>query len=122
MSGACLQVQGQSGKGDEVRLGRRLQITLGRWGTVPEEGKQVSPCSEEERGAGPTVISLYVKLVEALCAEHPINLIKVDSKKLGKWVGLCERGKPRKSGQLWLCGDSGLWQRKIGRASCRERV
>ncbi|KAI8993631.1 40S ribosomal protein S12, partial [Pilobolus umbonatus] len=35
--------------------------------------------------------SEYVKLVEALCAEHKINLIKVsDAKKLGEWVGLCK--------------------------------
>ncbi|XP_053143694.1 40S ribosomal protein S12 isoform X1 [Hemicordylus capensis] len=43
---------------------------------------------------------MYVKLVEALCAEHQINLIKVDdTKKLGEWVGLCKidrEGKPRK--------------------------
>ena len=33
----------------------------------------------------------YVRLVEALCAEHNINLIKVqDAKKLGEWVGLCK--------------------------------
>ncbi|XP_072900559.1 small ribosomal subunit protein eS12-like, partial [Hemitrygon akajei] len=42
----------------------------------------------------------YVKLVEALCAEHQISLIKVDdNKKLGEWVGLCKMdrgGKPRK--------------------------
>eukprot|EP00493_Phyllostaurus_siculus_P004440 UN04461 len=32
----------------------------------------------------------YVKLVEALCNEHGINLIKVDdNKKLGEWAGLC---------------------------------
>ncbi|XP_037067585.1 40S ribosomal protein S12-like [Peromyscus leucopus] len=31
-----------------------------------------------------------VKLVEALGAEHHINLIKVDDKKLGEWVGLCK--------------------------------
>nr|XP_051711363.1 40S ribosomal protein S12-like [Oryctolagus cuniculus] len=41
---------------------------------------------------------MYVKLVEALCVEHQINLIKVDdNKKLGEWVGLCEtdpEGKP----------------------------
>ncbi|XP_043847724.1 40S ribosomal protein S12-like [Dromiciops gliroides] len=41
-----------------------------------------------------------VKLVEALCAEHRINLIKVDdNKKLGEWVGLCKsdkEGKPHK--------------------------
>uniref|UniRef100_A0A1W7R9P9 40S ribosomal protein S12 n=1 Tax=Hadrurus spadix TaxID=141984 RepID=A0A1W7R9P9_9SCOR len=43
---------------------------------------------------------LYVKLVEALCAEHQINLIKVDNnKKLGEWAGLCKidkEGKARK--------------------------
>merc|ERR1711962_1825294 len=33
----------------------------------------------------------YVKLIEALCAEHSINLIKVDdNKKLGEWAGLCK--------------------------------
>ncbi|QSL65455.1 hypothetical protein MERGE_002766 [Pneumocystis wakefieldiae] len=32
----------------------------------------------------------YTKLIEALCAEHNINLVKVsDSKKLGEWAGLC---------------------------------
>jgi small subunit ribosomal protein S12e len=33
----------------------------------------------------------YVRLVEALCSEHKINLIKVpDNKQLGQWVGLCK--------------------------------
>lgn len=33
----------------------------------------------------------YTKLVEALCAEHNIHLIKVENaKKLGEWVGLCK--------------------------------
>ncbi|KAM7133807.1 small ribosomal subunit protein eS12-like [Molossus nigricans] len=42
---------------------------------------------------------IYVKSVKALCAEHQINLIKVDDKKLGEWVGLCKihgEGKPHK--------------------------
>ncbi|XP_039322473.1 small ribosomal subunit protein eS12-like [Saimiri boliviensis] len=43
---------------------------------------------------------MCVKLVEAFCAEHQINLIKADdSKKLGEWVGLSKNGregKPRK--------------------------
>ncbi|XP_023045068.1 40S ribosomal protein S12-like [Piliocolobus tephrosceles] len=43
---------------------------------------------------------MYVKLVEALCAEHQVNLIKGDdNKKLGEWAGLCKTdrgGKPRK--------------------------
>ena len=42
----------------------------------------------------------YVKLIEALCAKHKINLIKVDDgKKLGEWCGLCkidQDGNPRK--------------------------
>ena len=33
----------------------------------------------------------YTKLIEALCTEHKINLIKVgDPKALGEWVGLCK--------------------------------
>jgi len=37
---------------------------------------------------------MYVKLIEALCAEHGINLIKVDdNKKLGEWAGLCKIDK-----------------------------
>uniref|UniRef100_A0A673UB74 40S ribosomal protein S12 n=1 Tax=Suricata suricatta TaxID=37032 RepID=A0A673UB74_SURSU len=43
---------------------------------------------------------MYVKLVKAHCAEHQINLIKVDDKKkLGEWVGLYKtdgEGKPHK--------------------------
>lgn len=41
----------------------------------------VETCTEKE----------YLKLIEALCAEHNINLIKVsDAKKLGEWAGLCK--------------------------------
>lgn len=50
----------------------------------------VETCTEAE----------YIKLIEALCAEHKINLIKVtDPKLLGQWVGLCKidkEGNPRK--------------------------
>ncbi|XP_047328747.1 40S ribosomal protein S12-like [Impatiens glandulifera] len=42
----------------------------------------------------------YVKLVKALCADHNVNLITVESAKtLGEWVGLCKidsEGKARK--------------------------
>ncbi|KAI9099258.1 L30e-like protein [Phlyctochytrium arcticum] len=41
----------------------------------------VETCTEKE----------YINVVEALCAEHNINLIKVsDAKKLGEWAGLCK--------------------------------
>ena len=50
----------------------------------------VETCTEAE----------YIKLIEALCAEHKINLIKVgDGKVLGTWAGLCKidkEGNPRK--------------------------
>lgn len=43
---------------------------------------------------------MYKKLVQALCNEHQIPLIKVDNnKKLGEWAGLCKfdsTGKARK--------------------------
>lgn len=43
---------------------------------------------------------MYKKLVQALCSEHQIPLIKVDNnKKLGEWSGLCKidsTGKARK--------------------------
>ena len=42
----------------------------------------------------------YIRLVEALCNEHQISLLKVEDKEqLGEWVGLCKidkEGKPRK--------------------------
>lgn len=47
----------------------------------------------------------YKKLITALCTEHQVPLIRVDSnKKLGEWSGLCKidkEGKPRK-----VCGSS----------------
>jgi len=46
----------------------------------------------------------YVKLVEALCAEHGINLIKIDdSKKLGEWAGLCKIDKEGKARKVVGC-------------------
>ena len=42
----------------------------------------------------------YIKLIEALCNKHDINLLKVsDPKTLGTWAGLCKidrEGNPRK--------------------------
>ncbi|CAF0868248.1 unnamed protein product [Didymodactylos carnosus] len=46
----------------------------------------------------------YVKLVEALCAEHNINLLRVDdNKKLGEWAGLCKRDKDGKARKVVGC-------------------
>ena len=43
---------------------------------------------------------MYVKLVEALCKEHSIPIVKISDKKtLGEWCGLCkydQEGKARK--------------------------
>jgi len=46
----------------------------------------------------------YIKLVEALCAEHNINLIKVpESKQLGEWAGLCKLDKEAKPRKVVRC-------------------
>nr|CCQ18628.1 40S ribosomal protein S2 [Sycon ciliatum] len=46
----------------------------------------------------------YVRLVEALCAEHQIKLLKVDdSKKLGEWSGLCKLDKEGKARKVVGC-------------------
>ncbi|KAK2721942.1 small ribosomal subunit protein eS12-like [Artemia franciscana] len=47
---------------------------------------------------------LYKKLVTALCTEHEIPLIKVDSnKKLGEWAGLCKIDKEGKARKVVGC-------------------
>lgn len=46
----------------------------------------------------------YIKLVEALCLEHNIQLIKVpDSQKLGEWAGLCKFDKEAKPRKVVCC-------------------
>ncbi|XP_068921589.1 small ribosomal subunit protein eS12-like [Petaurus breviceps papuanus] len=57
---------------------------------------------------------MYVKLVEALCAEHQTNLIKVDdNKKLGEWAGFCKTDREEKPCKVVGCSCvvvKGLWQ------------
>ncbi|PAV21438.1 40S ribosomal S12 [Pyrrhoderma noxium] len=57
----------------------------------------VESCTEAE----------YLKLIEALCAEHKINLIKVgDAKVLGTWAGLCKidrEGNPQPMILMYYC-------------------
>ncbi|PRP84864.1 hypothetical protein PROFUN_07518 [Planoprotostelium fungivorum] len=46
----------------------------------------------------------YVALVEALCNEHGIPLVKVpESKQLGEWVGLCHLDKEGKARKVVKC-------------------
>lgn len=47
---------------------------------------------------------MYVKKVEAFCAEHQINLTKVDdNKKLWEWVGLRKTNREGKSWKVVGC-------------------
>eukprot|EP00112_Aurelia_sp_Birch-Aquarium-sp1_P026276 Seg923.1 transcript_id=Seg923.1/GoldUCD/mRNA.D3Y31 product="40S ribosomal protein S12" pseudo=true protein_id=Seg923.1/GoldUCD/D3Y31 len=47
---------------------------------------------------------MYVKLIEALCAEHSIDLLKVDdNKKLGEWAGLCKIDKEGQARKVVGC-------------------
>ena len=47
----------------------------------------------------------YVRLIEALCTEHSINLLKVDveAKTLGEWAGLCKIDKEGKARKVVSC-------------------
>ncbi|XP_068625212.1 small ribosomal subunit protein eS12 [Battus philenor] len=46
----------------------------------------------------------YKKLVQALCNEHQIPLVKVDNnKKLGEWAGLCKIDKDGKARKIVGC-------------------
>eukprot|EP00032_Breviata_anathema_P000275 JZ548727.1.p2 GENE.JZ548727.1~~JZ548727.1.p2 ORF type:complete len:122 (+),score=44.31 JZ548727.1:28-393(+) len=46
----------------------------------------------------------YTKLVEALCKEHGIHLLKVpDSKILGEWAGLCKYDAEGKARNVVAC-------------------
>ena len=46
----------------------------------------------------------YTKLVEALCAEHGINLMKVsDGKQLGEWAGLAKVDKEGETKKVVGC-------------------
>jgi len=46
----------------------------------------------------------YIKLINALCKEHSIPLIKVeDGKQLGEWVGLCKKNSAGKAVKVVGC-------------------
>merc|ERR1712048_1004085 len=46
----------------------------------------------------------YSKLVEALCAHHKINLMKVEKKlTLGEWAGLCKIDKEGQARKIVAC-------------------
>jgi len=46
----------------------------------------------------------YKKLIEALCSEHEIPLIKVsDGKKLGEWAGLCQLDREGNARKVLNC-------------------
>merc|ERR1712122_159157 len=64
---------------------------------------------------------MYVKLIEALCAEHGINLIKVDdNKKLGEWAGLCKIDKEGTARKVVRC--SSVVIKDFGRESQAKEV
>lgn len=46
----------------------------------------------------------YVRLIEALCAQHHIGLIKIpDGKQLGEWTGLCKIDKAGNAQKVVSC-------------------
>uniref|UniRef100_A0A0R3Q558 40S ribosomal protein S12 n=1 Tax=Brugia timori TaxID=42155 RepID=A0A0R3Q558_9BILA len=69
---------------------------------------------------------MYAKLVEALCSEHQIPLIRIkDKKQLGEWIGLCKYDKEGKARKVVGCScvvvrDYG--QDDAARAFLQERL
>merc|ERR1712134_39069 len=56
------------------------------------------------RGLRECAKALDKRHVEALCAEHGIDLMKVeDNKKLGEWAGLCKIDKEGKARKIVGC-------------------
>merc|ERR1711988_1519882 len=59
---------------------------------------------------------MYKKLISALCMEHGIPLIKVDSNmKLGEWAGLCKIDREGKARKVVKCSpqSSGTGARRV---------
>merc|ERR1719468_940701 len=63
---------------------------------------------------------MYKKLVSALCMEHNIPLIKVDSNmKLGEWVGLCKIDQEGQARKVVKCSCAVV--KKLGSPGCSSR-
>ena len=95
-------------EGDELTLEDALQIVL-KNSLIADglsRGLRESVKSLDKRSAQLAILvetcteKEYINLIEALCQEHSIPIIKIsDAKKLGQWVGLCKMdmdGNPRK--------------------------
>ncbi|KAI0990675.1 hypothetical protein GJ496_005419 [Pomphorhynchus laevis] len=51
----------------------------------------------------------YVAVVEALCAQNEIRLVKVDdNKKLGEWCGLCKYDREGHARKVRSCGVAAI--------------
>lgn len=65
----------------------------------------------------------YTKLIEALCAEHKINLIKIsDPKLLGEWAGLCKVDREGVARKVVGCSCVSCSSRGEYRTSIKELI
>merc|ERR1712080_672628 len=105
----CRPGRGRPGRGPGDRGPQGQDVGRGRPPGGPQEGPRPrrprprSPrgCQGPRQAPGSPLRPARVvhrgrvrKLIEALCTEHKINLIKIsDPKLLGEWVGLCKHDK-----------------------------
>lgn len=99
--------------GSRMTVEEALQVVLKKSLVVDGLARGIRECTKalDRRQAHLCVLAEscdepeYVKLIEALCAERSINLIKVsDAKKLGEWSGLCKIDREGSPCKVVGCG------------------
>lgn len=100
---------------------RCLKTALIHYGLAHESHKAAKALDKHQGHPCVLASNCDVKLVEAFCVEHQINLIKVDdNNKLRECVGLCKTDREKKTPVKWLV-EVVWWLRTVAK-SLRPRM